>query len=422
MCGIAGFTHKDGNRDPEKIWRITRSITHRGPDEQGIWESADVSLGAVRLKIIDLQHGQQPMQSEDGRVVLVFNGEVYNHQELRRELEQRGHRFASQCDTETVLHAFLEWDTGAFARLRGMFAAAFWTQSQKRLVLVRDRIGIKPLYVAQREGEIYFGSEVKTILAHPQIERRLSAAGLHHYLSLNYIPRPDTLVEGIEKLAPGHWLEWRGGRVSTQPYWKLEFAPDSRITLEAAKQELDGLLRDSIREHMVSDVPLGVWSSGGLDSSTMVHYAAENLGSSRATGRLKTFSISFQGREFDETPVFPPDRGTLPDRSSRVQSGRERRARRCDRGVRRLFGRTQRRRGRRAGLVPFEDDPAGGHRGAFGRRRGRNFRRLQHLPGGPLRAGVTAVADAAPSSGRARPHGCCRFPMRRSAWITRSRG
>ncbi len=299
MCGIAGFTHKNKSRDPERIWELTRSILHRGPDEQGIWESDHVSLGAVRLKIIDLEHGQQPMLSEDGNTVLAYNGEIYNHAELRRELEQRGHRFTSHCDTETLLHAFLEWDTHAFGKLRGMFAAAFWNETQQRLVLVRDRMGIKPLYVARRGNELYFGSEVKTILAHPAIERTLSAAGLRHYLSLNWVPQPATMVEGIDKLAPGHWMEWRSGRVSVEPYWKLEFAPDHRIRLPAAKEELDGLLRDSIREHLVADVPLGVWSSGGLDSSTMVHYAAE-----QASGRLKTFSVSFKGRSFDESDYF----------------------------------------------------------------------------------------------------------------------
>ncbi len=313
MCGIAGFTHSQAGPDPERIWQITRSITHRGPDEQGVWESDHVSLGAVRLKIIDLTHGQQPMigrmetgRMETGRMagdagdtVLAYNGEIYNHLEIRRELEQRGHRFASHCDTETLLHAFLEWDTEAFAKLRGMFAAAFWVESSQRLVLVRDRMGIKPLYIAQRNGELYFGSEVKTILLHSQIERKLSAEGLHHYLSLNYIPGPATMACGIEKLAPGHWMEWRVGRITQQAYWTLEFAPDPRVTLDAAKEELDALLRDSIREHLVSNVPLGVWSSGGLDSSTMVHYAAE-----QAPGRLKTFSVSFQGREFDETAYF----------------------------------------------------------------------------------------------------------------------
>jgi asparagine synthase (glutamine-hydrolysing) len=299
LCGIAGFTHKDRFPDPDRIWEITRSLTHRGPDEQNVWESSDVSLGAVRLKIIDLEHGQQPMRSDDGDTVLVFNGEIYNHAELRRELIQRGHRFHSTCDTETVLRAFLEWDTDAFSRLRGMFAAAFWTESQRRLVLVRDRMGIKPLYIAHRRGDLYFGSEMKAILLHPEFDRHVSGAGLHHYLSLNYVPGPHTLVEGIEKLPPGQWMEWRRGRVHQQAYWELDFHPDQRITLPDAKEELDSLLRDSVREHMVSDVPLGVWSSGGLDSSTIVHYASEH-----ASTRLKTFSVSFSGRKFDESAYF----------------------------------------------------------------------------------------------------------------------
>ena len=152
VCGIAGFTHRNGVLDSERIWKITRSLSHRGPDRQDVWESADVSLGAVRLKILDLEHGQQPMTSEDGNTVLVFNGEIYNHQELREELIGLGRRFHSQCDTETLLQAFLEWDTDAFRRLRGMFAAAFWSQSRQRLVLVRDRMGIKPLYVSPRSA------------------------------------------------------------------------------------------------------------------------------------------------------------------------------------------------------------------------------------------------------------------------------
>ena len=236
MCGIAGFTHRNGARDPDRIWEITRSIAHRGPDEQNVWEDSGVSLGAVRLKIIELSQGQQPMLSPDGDTVLAFNGEIYNHLELRQELEQKGHVFASRCDTETLLHAFLEWDTAAFAKLRGMFAAAFWSQSQQRLVLVRDRMGIKPLYIAERHGELYFGSEVKTILAHPAIDRRLSPAGLHHFLSMNYVPQPATLVEGIEKLAPGHWMEWREGRATTQAYWKLEFAPEPRMNLDGSQR------------------------------------------------------------------------------------------------------------------------------------------------------------------------------------------
>jgi asparagine synthase (glutamine-hydrolysing) len=258
-----------------------------------------VSLGAVRLKIVDLQHGRQPMTSDDGDTVLVFNGEIYNNAELRRELERAGHRFDSRCDTETVLRAFLEWDVAAFSRLRGMFAAALWTESQRRLVLVRDRLGIKPLYFARRGSDIYFGSELKTILLHPEIDRRIDREGLDRYLSLNYVPGPNTLVEGIDKLPPGHWLEWRDGRVRTEAYWKLHFRPDPKLDIESAKNELDRLLRSAVKEHLISDVPLGVWSSGGLDSTTMLHFAAE-----ASEHRLKTFSISFQGRSFDESQYF----------------------------------------------------------------------------------------------------------------------
>ena len=299
MCGIAGYTHLKKGPDPDRIWEITRSLIHRGPDQQGVWESGDVSLGAVRLKIIDLEHGDQPMASDDGDTVLVFNGELYNHMELRRELEQAGHRFHSRCDTETVLHAFLEWDIEAFRRFRGMFAAAFWTQSEKRLVLARDHMGIKPLYFARRRENIYFGSELKAILLHPEIDRSIDLAGLADYLSLNYVPGPRTLVEGIEKLRPGTWLEWRAGTVCSDEYWRLEFDPDPKRDLASAKEELDGLLRSAVREQLVSDVPLGVWSSGGLDSSTILHYASET-----ARGRLKTFSVSFQGRSFDESHYF----------------------------------------------------------------------------------------------------------------------
>ena len=258
-----------------------------------------MSLGAVRLKIIDLEHGDQPMASDDGDTILVFNGELYNHMELRAELEQAGHRFHSRCDTETVLHAFLEWDIAAFQRFRGMFAAAFWTQSKKRLVLVRDHMGIKPLYFARRRQNIYFGSELKAILLHPEIDRSMDLAGLTDYLSLNYVPGPRTLVEGVEKVPPGTWLEWRAGTVTTGEYWRLRFDPDPKRDLASAKEELDGLLRSAVREQLVSDVPLGVWSSGGLDSSTILHYANETAG-----GRLKTFSVSFEGRSFDESRYF----------------------------------------------------------------------------------------------------------------------
>ena len=295
MCGIAGFTHA---RRPvtDRIQKAIGTLVHRGPDQRGVFESESVSLGGARLKIIDIAGGDQPVISDDGDFVIVFNGEIYNHLELRRELEQRGHRFHSHCDTETVLHAFMEWDTACFAKLRGMFGVALWRESERRLVLARDRMGIKPLYFARRGDDLYFGSELKAILIHPEIDRALSLAGLDCYLSLNYVPAPWTLVEGIEKLLPGHWLEWRRGAVRTECYWRLPVGAAQNWTPEEAEAELDRLLRESVREHLVSDVPLGVWLSGGLDSSSIVHYAAQE-----SRSRLKTFSITFRGRSFDES-------------------------------------------------------------------------------------------------------------------------
>jgi asparagine synthase (glutamine-hydrolysing) len=296
LCGIAGFTHKNWVPATDRIVKAVATLAHRGPDQQGVFQSDVCSMGAARLKIIDLQGGNQPITTPDADTTIVFNGEIYNHLELRKELEAAGHRFESHCDTETVLHAFLEWDTDCFARLRGMFAVGLWTKSKKRLVLARDRMGIKPLYIAQRGHDLYFGSELKTILIHPEIDRTLSLNGLDCYLSLNYVPSPWTLIDGIEKLPPAHWLEWKNGSVRTDCYWQLPYGVSNHWTLESAEEQLDALLKQSVREHLLSDVPLGVWLSGGIDSSTILHYAAQ-----ASSSRLKTYSISFHGRSFDET-------------------------------------------------------------------------------------------------------------------------
>jgi asparagine synthase (glutamine-hydrolysing) len=296
LCGIVGFTTKDWRPDQERIRGATNTLIHRGPDQQGVFQSRTCSLGATRLKIVDLASGDQPIFSDDRDSVIVFNGEIYNHLEVRRELESLGRRFQTHCDTETVLQAFLEWDTDCFERLRGMFAVAIWSDSKQRLVLARDRIGIKPLYIAERGEDLLFASELKGILVHPEIERRLSLEGLDCYLSMNYVPCPWTLVDGIEKLPPGHWLEWRNGRTSKQAYWRIPDITPIPKSLEDAKVELDYLLDKSVREHLMSDVPMGVWLSGGVDSSTVLHYAAQ-----ASNSRLRTFSISFSGHSFDES-------------------------------------------------------------------------------------------------------------------------
>jgi asparagine synthase (glutamine-hydrolysing) len=298
LCGIAGFTHKNWRPPAERILQATGTLIHRGPGQQGVHKAAVFSCGATRLKIIDLAGGDQPILTDDGDFGIAFNGEIYNHLEVRAELEGLGHKFHSHSDTETVLRAFVQWDTECFGRLRGMFAVALWKESERRLVLARDRMGIKPLYIARQGEELFFGSELKAIFVHPEIERRISLDGLDCYLSLNYLPCPWTLVEGIEKLPPGSWLEWRDGVVRSETYWELPFGQAAAWTMEEAKEELDRLLEQSVREHLLSDVPLGLWLSGGMDSTTILHYA------SRASAtRLKTFSITYHGRSCDESDL-----------------------------------------------------------------------------------------------------------------------
>jgi len=296
VCGIVGFTHKKELPPPERITAATATLVHRGPDQQGVYESPTCSLGATRLKILDLESGDQPLRSADDDTVIVFNGEIYNHLEIRAELEKLGHQFHTHCDTETVLHAFLQWDTASFQKLRGMFAIALWTNSTKRLVLARDRIGIKPLYIAHKGDDIFFGSELKAILVHPEIERCLSLSALDCYLALNYIPAPWTMIEGIFKIMPGTWVEWRNGTLRSETYWNLPLPHAEPYTLDSACEELDTLLQQSVKEHLISDVPLSVWLSGGLDSSTILHYASR-----ASSAQVKTFSISFRGRSFDES-------------------------------------------------------------------------------------------------------------------------
>jgi asparagine synthase (glutamine-hydrolysing) len=236
------------------------------------------------------------MFSPDRDVVIVFNGEIFNYRELRAELEAEGFAFATRCDTEVVLNAFLRWGTGCFARLRGMFAIALWKQSERQLILARDRMGIKPLYYYLDDREICFGSELKCIFAHADVPRRISTASLNCFLSLNYVPGPFTLVEGILKLMPGHFLEWRGGRASTHSYLSPALVQPQPRSMEEACEQLDDHLTKAVGEQLVADVPVGVWLSGGLDSSTMLHYAAK-----AHAYQMRTFSITFRGRSFDES-------------------------------------------------------------------------------------------------------------------------
>ena len=304
MCGIAGFAGGPAARiapDQEGranlLHRMCDVIRHRGPDDEGVWVSADVALGMRRLSIIDLATGHQPIFNEDRTVSTVFNGEIYNYRELREELAQRGHRFYTATDTEVIVHAYEEWGEAAIARLRGMFGLAIWDDRRKTLLIARDRIGIKPMYYAEVGGTLYFGSEVKSLLCAPEMPRELDLDALDHYLSFLYTPRDASIFRHIAKLPPGHLLRWEDGRVSLRSYWRQPAAETFDGSEQDAVVALKTVLADAVRSHLVSDVPLGAFLSGGLDSSVVVGLMRETSGA-----RVKTFSIGFDDPTFDELP------------------------------------------------------------------------------------------------------------------------
>ena len=301
MCGICGLgAGRAGRPDLEALAAMSATLVHRGPDDDGDVVAGPVALAARRLSIIDLAGGHQPMTGEDGRVHVVQNGEIYNHAELRAELEAAGHRFRTRCDTEVIVHLFEQYGDGFAERLRGMFAIALWDSRAERLVLARDRFGIKPLfYCEDADGGIAFASELKALMALPEFDRALDLRALESLLAFNSIPGPRTIFDGVRKLQPGHLLSWEPGRgAAVRPYAKVapahadELRGDSPAALAA---ELRDRLRDSVRAHLVSDVPVGVLLSGGVDSATLAALAAEESGE-----RVRTFSIGFRERSFDE--------------------------------------------------------------------------------------------------------------------------
>ena len=300
MCGIAGFADFTDARSPltssfALVHRMCDVIRHRGPDDEGIHAEDGVALGMRRLSIIDLSTGRQPIHNEDETVWVVFNGEIYNYLELRRELESAGHRFYTSSDTETIVHAYEEWGEESFSRLRGMFAIALWDRPQRTLLLARDRAGIKPLHYAERGGRVYFGSEIKSLLAAGAAVRELDPGALDHYLALLYPPRDRAMLKGVFKLPPGHYLRCRGGQIDIRQYWQIPATETFRGSERDAAVELRRVLGDAVRAHLMSDVPLGAFLSGGIDSSLVVGLMAE------ASDRpVKTFSIGFDEPQFDE--------------------------------------------------------------------------------------------------------------------------
>jgi len=299
MCGIAGFFSPDG-LDANAARRATTMrdvLTHRGPDGAGLWLDGHAALAHRRLSIVDLQSGQQPMANERGTVWVVFNGEIYNHADVRHHLEGKGHQFRTQSDTEAIVHAYEEWGDDCVHRFRGMFAFALWDTQQRRLLLARDRVGVKPLYYAELPGgQIVFGSEIKAVLAHGDVPRDWRPEGLDSYLTLLYVPAPDTIYRAVRKLPAGHVLVAQRGSTHVRRYWDVQFTDDGDDAREDEYLErLDHLLRDAVKSQMVSDVPLGAFLSGGIDSTAVVAYMAE------ASDRpVVTASVGFGHNRYDE--------------------------------------------------------------------------------------------------------------------------
>lgn len=301
MCGIVGKLNLEENQPVrhELIRQMMDQIIHRGPDGEGEYCSGPVGLGHRRLSIIGLENGAQPMSNEDGTVWVVYNGEIYNFPELRTELEARGHIFRSNTDTEVIVHLYEELGAESVKRLRGMFAFALWDERKQFLLLARDRVGIKPLYYVNTGSALVFGSEIKSLLMDPTVERRINRRSIDRFLTYYYLPGEETLFEGIYKLDPGHFITVRNGRVMKHQYWDLHFEISPRWRrYEDAVEALKMLLRDTVKDHMISDVPVGVLLSGGVDSTGILRYAVE-----RAKKRISTFTVGFAGEDFaDERP------------------------------------------------------------------------------------------------------------------------
>ena len=291
MCGIVGFVGARENAQTILQAMMDR-IAHRGPDGQGQFLEGPVALGQRRLSIIDLDGGKQPMYNEDGSLVVVFNGEIYNFQALTAELQAAGHTFATRSDTEVLLHGYEEWGKGMLDRLRGMFTFALWDRKAETLFLARDHFGIKPLYYYQNEeGELLFGSEIKSFLDHPGFHKALNEDQLSLYLSYQYSPGEDTFFRGVKKLLPAHCLTWRGGEIKIERYWQPAFTPDEGPALAEWEQAIADAMTESVAAHKIADVEVGSFLSSGVDSSYMAALAKVD----------KTFTVGFANKQYDET-------------------------------------------------------------------------------------------------------------------------
>jgi asparagine synthase (glutamine-hydrolysing) len=299
MCGISGVVYKDSSHpvDRELFRRLTATLTHRGPDADGFLFGPGVALGHRRLSIIDLSTGDQPIYNEDRSKAVVFNGEIYNFQEIREELRERGHRFTTASDTEVIVHAWEEYGDTCITRLRGMFAIALWDLSRRRLLLARDRVGKKPLYYVHDGERILFGSELKAILCDPSVKRAISFEAIDDYLTFGAVPAPRTVYQGVSQLEPGHYLVWENGRVELTEYWDLVYRPRPRRSLDEYLEEFDTVFTEAVKLRMIADVPLGAFLSGGVDSTAVVAAMAK-----QSARPVMTDTVTFGESRFDEAP------------------------------------------------------------------------------------------------------------------------
>ncbi|MCA1594725.1 MAG: asparagine synthase (glutamine-hydrolyzing) [Acidobacteria bacterium] len=297
MCGIVGVVHRDERAvDGELLARMNEAIRHRGPDEDGFYLKGRVGLAMRRLAIIDLAGGQQPIHNRDRTAWIVFNGEIYNYREVREHLEKLGHSFYTDCDTEIIVHLYDRYGADCPKHLRGMFAFAIWDERKEELFLARDRVGKKPLLYAQAGSKFIFGSEFNALLQHPDISRDVDREAIHHYLSFMCVPAPLTAYRSIRKLEPGHSLRLtRDGEVKIERYWQPDFSKKLKISEEEAGERAVEILREAVRVRLMSEVPLGAFLSGGIDSSTVVALMSEE-----SSEPVKTFSIGFEEQDFSE--------------------------------------------------------------------------------------------------------------------------
>lgn len=301
MCGIAGIFHAETPKpvDPARVARMCDALAHRGPDGAGVWTDHGVGLGHRRLSIIDVAGSPQPMHASDGRAVIIFNGEIYNFRELRRELEGAGFVFRTNGDTEVILAAWARWGPDCLSRLDGMFAFAIYDLAARRLFLARDRFGVKPLFIAHlSDGSIAFASELKGVLAHPLMRRRINPQAVEAYMAWGYVPDSHAILAGVEKLPAGHFWLLEQGKAPGRPqrWWDIDFSARARGNEAGLSQELAELLRNAVRSRMVADVPLGAFLSGGVDSSGVVALMAE-----ASPSPVQTCSIGFDVAAYDET-------------------------------------------------------------------------------------------------------------------------